>query len=927
MPVGPPMQRCVLAVLALNAGDGVPIDRLVDVLWDEQPPGDARGLIHGYVSRLRKVLRPAGMEILRRSPGYALDVDREAVDVHRFRALVARSLDTTSDADAVRLLGEGLSLWRGEPLAGVGASGAVDRIRAGLAEERLTAAERWAEAALRLGRHREVVAELTVLAAEHPLREKIVALTMLALHHSGRRAEALARYEGTRRVLADQLGLDPGEELRRTHARVLRAEPEPAVRRRPDSLPFDVPAFTGREAELDRLVGGAGAGGTITISAIDGMAGIGKTALAVHAARRVAARYPDARLFIDLHGFTPGRAPVEPATALDTLLRSIGVPADRIPSDFDQRVLAWRAELADRKALLVLDNAADAAQVRPLIPGSPTCLVLITSRRRLPTLAGSVPLSLGLLSADEAAELVTVIVGERAAADPERVAELVELCGRLPLAVRLAATRLQHRPQWTVADLVDRLRAERTRLSELNTADRDITAIFDLSYRYLTPGQQRMFRLLGAHPGNDFDAFGAAALADTSAWDSEDVLESLVDHHLVDQPAAGRYSFHDLLKHHALELVAADPERPDAVRRLLDYFLHVTKLATDLLQPGRRQPVTPVARVPEHVPALVDNGSALAWYAAEHRNLLNVVRYAEQGGFDEHLAALPRNFGHYLVINHHVDELARIQEPAARAAHRLGDLAGESRSIYHLALTEYMACRYHAGLGHATRCVEIARELGDESGEGWALGVIGLLQYRLGDLDSALENHRRALRIQQRVGDERGTAICAANAGRTLLALGRPAEARALLEDALARSREIGDVNEEASNLTTLGTVHSRLGLADSAVEHLRAGLALAREAGNADYTVRGLIELADGLLRAGDPAEAKDHAERALDLLGHGRSADHLAEAHNTLGEIGAALAEPSTALDHHRRALDLADRIGYRLEAERALKGLGSR
>ncbi|PRY41354.1 AfsR/SARP family transcriptional regulator [Umezawaea tangerina] len=929
LPVGPPMQRCVLAVLALRAGDGVPVDRLAEVLWGEDPPGDARGLIHNYVSRLRKALRPAGVDIARRPPGYALDVDPDRVDVHRFRDLVSRAHRAGSDETAARALTEGLSLWRGEPLAGTTGAEALDRLRTGLAEEQLVASEKRAEVVLRLGRQQEILGELVELSAEHPLREKLVSLTMLALYSCGRQAEALGRYDETRRVLAEQLGLDPGDELRRTHERILRAETTPAAepesRRRPNSLPFDVPGFVGRQPELERLVTGARAGRTIMISAIDGMAGVGKTALAVHAARRLAPRYPDAQLFVDLHGFTPDRDPVEPAAALDALLRSLGVPADRIPAGLDQRVLVWRTEMADREALLVLDNAVDADQVRHLIPGAPGCLVLVTSRRRMPALNGAVPLSLDVLSEAEATALFTGIVGERATSAPEEVARLVEVCGRLPLAVRIAATRLQHRPRWTVADLVDRMRTERTRLPGPD-ADHDIAVAFALSYRYLKADQQRTFRLLGAHPGTDFDPPAVAALTGTPVSDTRDVLELLVDHHLLEQPATGRYTFHDLLRHHALALVATDPERPTAVHRLLDYYLHVTTRATDLLQPGRRQLDPPVTHVPDHVPDLRDNKSAMSWYATENRNLLAAIRHAGRHGFDEHLVLLPRNVGHYLVINHHVEDLMAIQEPAAEAAHRLGDLAAESRSVYHLALTNYMSCRYRTGLGHAARCLAMARELGDESGESWTLGVMGLLHYRLGDLVEALDEHRTAMGIQQRLGDDRGQAICTANAGRTELVLGNAVGARPLLEEALALSRKIGDVNEEASNLTTLGTVHSGLGDPDTAIRYLSAGLELAREAGNADYTVRGLVELADGLRRAGRASDARDQARQALHLLGHGRSPDHLAEAHNAMGAICLSEGDETAAADHHRQALDLAQRIEYRLEHAHALNGISA-
>ncbi|MFC7615136.1 ATP-binding protein [Actinokineospora soli] len=490
------------------------------------------------------------------------------MDLHRFRALVAAARARSSAEETALGLYGALALWRGDPLAGVAGSAVVDRVRAGLAQERLAVTEEWAERELELGRHREILGELTALCAEHPFQEKLVGLLVLTLHRCGRQAEALQRYEECRRLLADSLGVDPGDELRAAHERILRADadaarpaPEPTrPRRRPSTLPFDIPDFAGRAAEVDRLLGTTTARGAVVT--IDGMAGVGKSATAVRVAHRLAERYPDAQVFVDLHGFTPSREPVPPAAALDTLLRSVGVPAGEIPAELDHRVAAWRAEMAGRRAVVVLDNAIDAAQVRPLIPGAPGCVVIVTSRKRLPTLEGAVALSLDVLPADDARALVEGVVGpapgERAALD-----ELAELCGRLPLALRIVAARLRHRPQWTVADLVDRLRSEQQRLEELRVDDHDLAAAFALSYRHLDTDQQRVFRLLGVHQGADIDAHAAAALTGLPLRRAADLLDELVDHHLLEQRTRGRFGFHDLLREHAHTLLS-DEDDPGA---------------------------------------------------------------------------------------------------------------------------------------------------------------------------------------------------------------------------------------------------------------------------------------------------------------------------------------------------------------------------
>ncbi|WP_434440267.1 BTAD domain-containing putative transcriptional regulator [Lentzea sp. E54] len=923
---GAPQQRCVLAVLALNAGQGVSVERLAEVLWGEEPPGDWRGLVHGYVSRLRKILKPAGLGIVRRSPGYALDAE---VDLHVFRDLVVKARAAEHPAPG---LFKALALWRGTPFDGAAGGSALDRLRDGLVQEHLAVTEEWVEHELELGRHREVVGELTTLCAEHPYQERLVGLLMLALHRCGRQAESLRRYEEFRRLLADDLGVDPGDELRTLHQRILRSDPAlssatpaptapvtPAPAKAPDSLPFDLPDFTGRAEELAKLLGTATDRGGII--AIDGMAGVGKTALAVRAGHSLASRFPDGRLFVDLHGFTPSRAPVQPHAALGVLMRSIGVPSEEIPSEPDDRLVAWRTAMSGRRALLVLDNAADAEQVTPLIPGSPGCVVVVTSRRRLPNLDGAVPLSLQVLPPADAEELFRLVVGEDRG---EGAAELVALCGHLPLAVRIAGARLRHRPKWTVADLVERLRTEQARLSELALDGRDVAAAFTLSYQHLDSAQQRMFRLLGVHPGVDVDRHTAAALAALPLTSAEDLLEDLLDHHLLEQRVRDRFQLHDLLRVHATSLVSEVDEPAEAGTRLLDYYLTVTDRAADSLQPGRRRAEPEILRPPASVPDVFTLPDALAWFAAEHPNLLAAGAHAVREGVDRHVRDLPRHLGHYLIISHRIDELVALQEAGLEAVRRLGDTRGQAVNQTQVALTYYMACRYRDSLRHAERNLELTRSLGDPTGQAFALVMLGLVHQRLGHYARARECNEGALSLFSNSDNYRLVAICVGNLGRIALATGDLDTAYRSLSKALVQSQEISERSEEASVRSGLGATLSRQGIHDQALRLLYEGWELAREVGNTDYVVRGRIKLADGHRRAGHLDRALLVASEVVDDLSRGSLVDHLASAWNVLGAVQRDLGSAQAARSFEQ-ALELARRIEYRIELAHALHGLG--
>ncbi|HEY4024590.1 MAG TPA: BTAD domain-containing putative transcriptional regulator [Pseudonocardiaceae bacterium] len=559
--IGAAKLRVLLCALLVEPNRVVSLDELCARVWETGAPGLARSTLQSYVMRLRRLL--GADELIETHPGgYLIRVAEDELDIVAFGRLVDRGTRLASDEPemAVALLREALALWRGEPLADVPSEGLRAMVVPALTERYLTATEQCVELELRLDRPGTVLPELAELTARYPLRERFWAQRMRALHAIGRPDEALDCYRELSRILADELGTTPTERLHQLREAVVAGTvpaEAPVSRGTPNSLPADKVDFTGRTHERDVLLDIDPS----PVRVIDGMAGIGKTTFAVHVAHELNAAYPDAALFIDLHAHSDRYPPMAPADALDALLRMLGVPSQQIPESLDERAARWRAELAGRKALLVLDNASEAAQVRPLLPGSPDCLVLITSRRRLAALDGAKGLSLDTLPPEDALTLFTGMVGaERVRAEPEATGELLGRCGYLPLAIRIVGARLRARSSWSIVDMLGRLADRPRRSGELVTGDRSVSAAFALSYRQLAEPERRLFRLLGLYPGPDLDGRLAAALAGVDLDTAEATLEGLVDAHLLEPVGPDRYRFHDLLRDHARELA----ERTDS---------------------------------------------------------------------------------------------------------------------------------------------------------------------------------------------------------------------------------------------------------------------------------------------------------------------------------------------------------------------------
>jgi DNA-binding SARP family transcriptional activator/tetratricopeptide (TPR) repeat protein len=885
-----PRHRAVLGYLLLNAGRVISMERLIDAMWGHDRPDTARSQIHASITAIRRVLRGAGaVHLLQtRTGGYVAAPEPGRLDTQRFTELVA--------AGEPR---EALSLWTGEALADIHAH-YVEGARMLWHDRRLSAYERLAEAELAAGRHDELLDELTELVAANPLREKLNGHLVLALHRSGRQADALAAARAYRTALADEQGLDPGHAFVELERAVLADDPKllparsgppevtPRPARRSTFLPYDIPDFSGRATELERLLRGQG-----PVVTIDGMAGVGKTALAVHVAHRLAGRYPDGQLFIDLRAHTADRQRIDSSAALEALLRQLGVPADRIPVTPVERSALWRAELADRRLLVVLDNAFDAEHVRPLLPGVSDSLILITSRRRLIELAGAHALSVDVLPEDDAVRLFERIVGERAAHEPEAVREVLELCGFLPLAIRISAARLQHRPRWTVAYLADRLRAQRRLLD-------GVSAAFAVSYEQLRSAEQRMFRLLGLAPGGDIDVHGAAALAGTSDDEAEDLLEGLLDAHMLLQHEPGRYTFHDLLREHARTLTSADDE--DALMRLLVHYLHRSHAAMDQLFPhsvrqraGIPEPVAPIAPIR-------DAEEAIGWLDAERSNIIVTAVH----GPEVCLGFLALAMRPYLERQAHHDDAVRLHGLSLRRSRMLGDRTVEARALSDLGWTYWRLGEYDKAEDHAHQALELSDEPDDQARALLTLGNVALRHRHDAQAEQYLD---RALDLTRIGADTWGEAQVLGILAVALNRNDRPADARRHLDVALALHRKAGNPAGEALVLDHLGVVLRHQGELEQARARHEQAAALYRTLGNAadEAAARnGLAEAAD------DPAQAIEEHTAALALADATRNRPERARAHDGLARAHLELRHREQARAHGELALGLYEELG---------------
>lgn len=685
----------------------------------------------------------------------------------------------------------------------------------------------------------------------------------------------------------------------------------------PRQLPAGPSRFIGRERELDRLDalsrGVEGSNGPL-LAVIDGMGGIGKTALAVHAARRVADRFPGGQLFMDLKGFTYGSDPVDPAVALERLLLAVGVPGQGIPPELEDRAALWRTVLAGRgPTLIVLDNVASAAQVTPVLPGSAGCLVIATGRRRLAGLpVSTLELSLEMLSPAEGAALFLEAAGADQALTPSAVSAVVELCWRLPLAISIAAALLRAHPTWTVTDLVDRLRDGHRRLSELADGHRSVTVVLDMSYRRLGAEQQRLYRLLGLHPGPDVDRYAAAALADTTPERARRMLDQLLDERLLFEPAPGRYAFHDLVREHAAA-VGTDLAREAALTRLLDYYRHAAAAAVRTAYPAERPERLSVPPSAVSGPELSDPAAALDWLDTELPNLLAAAEYATSHGRPVHLRHFSTVLHRHLYSRGRYRDGERLHRRVLATARTTGDRAGELTALHRLGHMHQIQGRLAQAEKHYARAARLARTTGDRIAQLDALNGLGHVRRLLARHTEAIEDHERALQLARAVDDRSGALAAYNGLGLAYQAQARFAEAAAHYRRALRLVQFTGSQPGELDAVRGLGHVELYQGRLEQAARYYRRALRLAAAAGNHNTTLvvhNGLGHLHRRLARY--EAAVRNH-ERALRLA---RSTGHLT------GEADALIGIGLVWLQQGRP--DLADRV-YRLVLERAHQGLG--
>jgi DNA-binding SARP family transcriptional activator/Flp pilus assembly protein TadD len=950
VPVTPGKQRAVLATLLLNAGRVVRFDELTQALWGADPPPSARVVLQNHVMRLRKALGDGG-RIGTQPLGYQIVVDDGDLDVSRFEGHLAAARAAARDRAwqaAAAQARAGLALWRGEPLADVESDLLAVRDIPRLAELRLQAVEVRLEADLHLGRHGEVITELQRLAAADPLRERLHGLLMRALHQDGRQAEALAAYTRARRIFVEELGVEPGAGLRELQAQILNADPAldrpapapgtanspaPPV---PRQLPAAVSGFTGRAAELaalTRILDQAGAGdpGMVVICAVSGTAGVGKTALAVHWAHQVASRFDGGQLYVNLRGYDPDR-PVTAADALAGFLRALGVPGPGIPPGEDQRAARYRSLLAGRRMLIVLDNARDEQQVRPLLPGTPGCAVLVTSRDSLAGLVardGAARLDLDLLPLEDAVALLGKLIGERAGAGSDAVAELAAHCSRLPLALRVAAELAAARANVRLTDLVADLAGRQPRLDLLDAGGDPgtaVRAVFSWSYRYLEPAAAGVFRLLGLSPCPAIDAYAAAALTASTAAQAGRALEALARAHLVQRAGPDRYAMHDLLRAYARDLAAGHDSQDDqhpALTRLFDFYLHTAAAAMDVLVPAERhcRPRVPLGAC--QVP-LADQAAAREWLDAERASLVAVVVYAAGHGWPGHATRLAAVLFRYLLAGGYLPEALTAHSHALMAARQAGDSSSEATALTSLAATHSRQGRYQQAASQLQQALALFQHAGELDGQARVHSALGVVCSEQGYWQMAFRHQEQALRLDRQAGDQTGQIITLGNLGRLALRRGRCEQAARYQQQSLALARKTGFQFVESHALYCLGEVDLQRSRYRQAAEHLRQALALSRQTGNRTVETYALICLGTADLGLGRHEQAIGHLQQALALAQETGFRSREASALNGLGEVFLAASQPADALTRHEMALAIANQAGLKYEQARACHGL---
>ncbi|GGW86036.1 SARP family transcriptional regulator [Streptomyces malachitofuscus] len=881
--VGPPtaQQRTVLAMLLLDPGRSVPVDRMVDAVWGSNPPASARNAVQGHVSRLRRLVAP--LTLRHTSHGYCLDADRRQVDLHRYRDAV-REAREAGPASAGRLFEAALAEWRGPALSDVAGTWLSEGVGKSLEQERLSTVEDHAALELRAGRHDAVMARLSPLVAEHPLRERLVCLLLTALDHGGRRTDALALFRAVRQQFNEELGIEPGAELQRAHRDILQGD-RPSrtawdtAATIPRQLPSDIPHFTGRETEeamLEALlqVDGDPPSRAVPVQLITGTGGVGKTALAVHWAHRFKDHFPDGQLYGDLRGFGPGGTPSSPSDVARVFLEALGVPENRIPTSPESRIGLYRSLLASRTMLILLDNARDAEQVRPLLPGAPGCLVLVTSRDALTGLVaveGARSLRLGLFTTDEARELIAHRMGaDRVAAEPEAVDNLIAVCGGLPLTLGIVTARAVTQPTSSLATLLpEGPHGGGLEAFEGSDARADLRTVFSWSHRALSESGALLFRLLGLHEGTTFTTAAAASLAAAPLPGVRRTLAELTQAHLTSEHAPGRYSRHDLLWAYARELVHSqetDTARQDALHRLLDHYLHTALLGDRQLNRHHQIPLAVDApRTGVVVTELTDRQQALAWFRLEHETLVAAVRLAARAGFHQHTWQLARAVRTFLYQQGLFQDQEAIHRVALGFAERASEAEAEAYCHFGMGQAHVRLHHYREGRSHLRTALERYSDLADHIGQAVAHTQLAVLEGMQGHSAAALDHNERALALCQAVGHRAGEAMALNNIGWYRAELGDHRQALRHCTEALVLLQDLGDGLGEAATLDSLGYIHHSIGRHEQAITYYEKALAI-RRGRERVYQAETLPQLAEAQIAAGRVSQARATLSQALE-------------------------------------------------------------
>jgi DNA-binding SARP family transcriptional activator/tetratricopeptide (TPR) repeat protein len=851
--LGPRRQRCVLAVLLIEAGRAVSVDEMVDRVWGADQPKKAANTLYSYLSRLRKTL---ATPLVNSNGGYRLEIDAEHVDLHRFRRLASEARAADRDETAGDLFGQALDLWRGEALAGLPSPWLAD-MRELLAQERLAARRDHVDIELRAGRHAELLSDLTTEAARRPDDERLAGQLMLALYRSGRQADALKHYDVTRR----RLGTDPSPPLQDVYQRILNADPR--LSGVTMSVPRQLPAapvwFTGRQKELAALDRGT----DDKVTVIAGTAGIGKTSLVLHWAYQRIARFPDGQLFVNLHGFSPGGESVSPGAAIGRLLDGLGVLPGSRPVDLDAQIGLYRSLVAERRMLIVLDNAVDAAQITPLLPDSPSCTVLITSRNRLT----KAPMLVEVLTEEESRDLLVRRLGaSRVAAEPEAVDELVAYCGGSPLALGIVAARAAVYPEFALTGLVDEFRDASTRLDALDEDDplASLPAALSWSYAALKPDQARLFALLGVAPGPDIGLPAVAALADLPPASAATLLRALERVSLVQLGKLGRYRMHDLVRLYARERLVADREA--ALRRLTDHYIRTAHAGDRLLYPSRAA-IELAAPVPGSRPhPLKDLAAALAWFDAEHPCLLATSRLAGERERWQLAWGTDSYFHHR----------GRMRDALAAWTAALGDIE-PILTLRRLGNACSRLGRHDEALAHLQRALAMAEEAKLEADQAHCHRSLSFEWGARGENQPALEHAVQSLRYYEKLDSPVLLANAHNQVGWYAAQIGDFAMGRGHCETALAILRDHPDAQAEADTLDSMGFICHRSGEHEQALDFYRRAVRLWREVGAGALEAEVLERIGDTHADLGDQERARAAWRQALD---HYRAQNRLTDA-----------------------------------------------